>query len=91
MREVECVQCGKKFLARSWNTVICSEECRHARALEQRKEIRAQVREGALDNRRKNIHKQKSTMQDLTKAAIEAKERGMSYGKYMARRRTEDR
>lgn len=90
MKEVVCRQCGRTFIAESWNASLCSDKCRRARQVQYNKESRERERErlkaGAViyDGRRKQIETIKSTMSQLTNDAIEAKKRGMTYGKYIA-------
>lgn len=88
-REAKCIVCGKVFLTMSFNAVLCSDECRKIQNVEnnrkRRERERAEKTKGPrYDGREKQITKHKSTMDDLTRDAIEANKKGMTYGKYMA-------
>ena len=71
MTEIECRVCKKKFKKKSGNQVYCSEECRN----KGKGEIMRQSRK-KWKNRKKKMN--------LTEIEREAKEAGMSYGRYVA-------
>lgn len=86
VRKIKCMVCGEIFTSDSWNASICSDECRKVRNRERVARERAELKEGAeiYDGRRKKVEKHISTMKQLTKDAIEANKRGITYGKYIA-------
>ena len=93
IRMINCVVCGKLFEAHSLNATLCSDECRRAKQIEQNRERRQRLKaeranrpkvEPIYDGRTKQTVKHKSTMAQLTADAIEARRRGMTYGKYIA-------
>lgn len=89
-KRIKCAVCGEVFISDTWNASLCSDKCRRARQVAYNKANRERERErlktGSViyDGRRKQVEKIKSTMNQLTNDAIEAKKRGMTYGKYIA-------
>ena len=85
-RKIKCMVCGEIFTSDSWNASICSDECRKVRNRERMARERAELKEGSeiYDGRRKKVEKHISTMKQLTNDAIEARKRGITYGKYIA-------
>lgn len=84
-REIKCMVCGEIFISDSWNASICSDECRKVRNRERMARERAELKEGSeIYDARKKPTKFVSTMKQLTKDAIEANKRGITYGKYIA-------
>ena len=90
MREIKCVMCGKTFLTNSWNASLCSDECRREKQVnnsrQARQRAREEMKEGAqiYDGRKRRTQKFISTMNQLTNDAVEARKRGMTYGRYIA-------
>lgn len=84
-RRIKCVVCGEIFISDTWNASICSDECRKVRNRERMARERAELKEGSeIYDARKKPTKFVSTMKQLTKDAIEANKRGITYGKYIA-------
>lgn len=88
-RRIRCIQCGQIFLSDHWNASVCGEECRKIRQLEasrrNRQRAREEMKEGTqVYDARKKPKKFVSTMNQLTADAIQARKRGMTYGKYIA-------
>ena len=84
-RKIKCMVCGKFFVSDTWNASICSDECRKVRNRERMARERAELKEGSeIYDARKKPTKFVSTMKQLTKDAIEANKRGITYGKYIA-------
>lgn len=84
-RKIKCLVCGEIFTSDSWNASICSDKCRTIRNRQRMARERAELKEGVeiYDARRKPA-KFVSTMKQLTNDAVEARKRGMTYGKYIA-------
>ena len=88
-KEITCKVCGGVFYSNVWNAQICSDKCRREIQIMQNREKREREKaqrmaEPHLDNRQKSTSKIKSTMNQLTNDAIEARRRGMTYGRYIA-------
>ena len=78
--QINCVVCGRPFDRRSTRSVCCSPECQERRhnqlALEHMRSIRA-------ESPRKRSRS--DSMREIERLALEAQQRGMTYGQYIAR------
>ena len=91
--EMTCKVCGKTFLARTGTALMCSDECRRAMQIKQNRARKARLRAERLSKpgrppkepTEKKVEKRKGDgMKQLTIDAIEARKKGMTYGKYIA-------
>lgn len=84
--EMTCKVCGKTFMARTQTALMCSDECRRAMQIEQNRARKARLRAEKLSRpAEKKVEKRKGDgMKQLTIDAIEARKKGMTYGKYIA-------
>lgn len=97
MKEIVCKVCGKKFTTNRWNASMCSAECKR----ERRRQYSANVRQAEREYRKQNpvidnrfkVHRERKTdhMEKLTRDAIQARKEGLTYGRYMARRKAAER
>ena len=74
LKTMKCPVCGKEFKQIRGNQIVCSSICRKKRT----KEMERKGRTGTVKKRTKQVRK---SLIDIEK---EAKEAGMSYGKYVA-------
>lgn len=74
-----CRQCGKKFVPPHINNVYCSDTCKKAHYREYQKEYQKGVRQREKEGRH-ILPRSRS----LTEVSRRAKERGMTYGQYIA-------
>ena len=92
--EMTCKVCGKTFMARTGTALMCSDECRRAMQIAQNRARKARLRAEKLSRpagrppkepTEKKVEKRKGDgMKQLTIDAIEARKKGMTYGKYIA-------
>lgn len=93
--EIKCIICGNVFQTNTWNASLCSRKCRLERSRLYNRERRLREKEErkneqVIDNRTKStIKRNPEPMKQLTRDAIEARKAGMTYGKFMARRKIE--
>ena len=73
MYECTCLHCGKSFWAKDYRERLCSDECRKAR--------KAYIKAMSLGRQTKVPRKNGKSLTDM---AVEARKRGISYGKLMA-------
>ena len=74
LKVVKCPICGKEFKQIRGNQIVCSSECRKKR-----------TRQLAKENKKTEKKKRTKTVRkSLIEIEKEAKEAGMSYGKYVA-------
>ena len=78
IHSIICEHCGKSFVSEKCNRKFCCKECVSAH----RKEYRTQLRQYALEDK---LRKEQAPIhfQDM---ARQAKENGISYGKFIAKR-----
>lgn len=80
MREIVCPICGKKFKTEVSTRVYCSDDCRNAMRLDQRRKFRDKKQEA------KRQEKARNNGAVIDAYALEAKERHISYGKLQIER-----
>ena len=80
MREIVCPICGKKFKTEVSTRVYCSDACRKAMRLEERRKFRDKKQEA------KRQEKARNNGATIDAYALEAKERHISYGKLQIER-----
>lgn len=82
MREGDCIICGKHFTYTKGQKKTCSPECgvilNRRKAAEYRKQTRSLKNEQAEQSK-----PQRRRVSNLTRASVEAKKLGISYGQYM--------
>lgn len=78
MKVIKCEICGSEFEAQTISARFCSHSCKLAN---QRKRYRMR-KEGLLPP--PQYKEKKKVNQELVRLSIEAREHGMSYGKYVA-------
>jgi hypothetical protein len=90
-RIVICKGCGTEFETVEKNKQYCCDKCRWVQSSTRRREREKDNREREKKETEKFMPKQpkkkKQTGDNLTKCAIEARERGLSYGQYMTQTR----
>ena len=67
-----CAECGKTFSIRTWNQKYCCEEC--------------VKRSYKATRERGSIHTENKPKETLAEVSQKAREQGLTYGKYMAKR-----
>lgn len=85
--EAECVICGKRFVKKKINHMCCSDECRKISERNTTKRY-ANEHKSEIAERRKAKKKKEKNMTNAEKIIEidrKAKERGLSYGQYVAR------
>ena len=80
MREIVCPICGTKFKTDAGTRVYCSDDCRNAMRLDQRRKFRDKKQEA------KRQEKARNNGAVIDAYALEAKERHISYGKLQIER-----
>lgn len=73
-----CLVCNKPYVATNHNSRLCSEACRRKRNIELCRESRIRAKAEAELTAIKKARKK-----SLTELAVEAREHGMTYGKYV--------
>lgn len=73
----ECIWCGKKFPKVRQTKLYCSEECR--------KKYWDELRRSAYKKKHRN-----TANEDLVEVAAEARDAGMTYGQYVAKKYMEE-
>lgn len=75
-----CEYCGKKFVPKSGNQIYCSKRCGIKKARDEGRRLDKKPAE-----KEKNVVNKTENMREIARIDRSAREKGLSYGRYIAR------